>query len=162
MDTRDQSNFYMSFQNFMTGRISAGQMLKYLVQAGSKLGFRPKLTPQMRRLLGHTEVLTEIKGSRLYEELEKFLPTAQESLVRNADERVLVEKYQKLFILEDLVKLELTHEELAAYQKDPDGCLSLLGSEDTRKEIAPALEFYDYALRRDREFYERVRKAQFK
>ena len=159
MDTRDQSNFYMSFQNFMTGRISAGQMLKYLVQAGSKLGFRPKLTPQMRRLLGHTEVLTEIKGSRLYEELEKFLPTAQESLVRNADERVLVEKYQKLFILEDLVKLELTHEELAAYQKDPDGCLALLGSEDTRKEIAPALEFYDYALRRDREFYERVRKA---
>lgn len=156
LGVKEEMNFYGKYQAFSTGKLSAGQFLLYMVQTGEAKGFKPKLTPQMRKLLGHTETLSEIKGSRLFDELQKYLPETMAALAEKPEERELAKKYERLFILEDLVKLELTHQELQAYQEDPESFAGLLGDRDFREKVKPALEFYEHALARDRAFFDRL------
>ncbi len=117
MDVRDQANFYMNYQKFLTGQLGAGEMLSHLLRLGRKLGKEPRLSPEMRRLLGHTQTLAAIKGNRLFEELNRFLVMVAMSLAQNSDDVSTVERYEKLFILEDLVKLELTHHSISSLMK---------------------------------------------
>jgi len=156
LGVKTEMNFYNRYQAFMTGQITSGQMLQYLGQLGAESGKKPKLTPALKMLLGHTQTLSEIKGSRLYDELRRFLPEVQESLIKNQKQRDLAEEYQKLFLLKAMVTLELAHDDLSKYQKEPDAYLNLVGDTSFRQNLAPALEFYKAALERDQAFYQRI------
>ncbi|HQB12442.1 MAG TPA: hypothetical protein PLX96_05645, partial [Candidatus Omnitrophota bacterium] len=117
MDVRDQANFYMHYQKFLTGQSGAGEMLTCLLRLGRKLGQSPKLSPEMRLLLGHTQTLTGIKGNRLFEDLNRFLGMVAMSLAKDSDDVSAIRRYEELFVLEDLVKLELTHHSLFSLMK---------------------------------------------
>lgn len=186
LGVKAEMNFYNRYQAFMTGQITAGQMLQYLVQVGSENGKSVRLTPELKKLLGHTELLSEIKGSRLHEELQRFLLDVESSLIKTAAQRELADMYQKLFLMKDMINLELSFDDLAEFrskfpeldrrplsQRGKKGDFQAKGSDvaknlpqplfskeggslandpDFRKDLAPALEFYDAALKRDRSF----------
>ncbi|MDD5226055.1 MAG: hypothetical protein PHV97_02590, partial [Candidatus Omnitrophica bacterium] len=156
LGVKTEMNFYNRYQAFMTGQITAGQMLQYLVQVGSEHGKTVKLTPALKKLLGHAELLSEIKGSRIYDELQRFLPEVESSLIKTPAQREIADKYQKLFLLKEMIALELTHEMLAKYQKKPDAYLSLMPAPSFAKDFAPALEFYKAALERDQAFMGKI------
>jgi len=156
LGVKAEMNFYNRYQAFMTGQITAGQMLQFLVQMGSEYGKAVRLTSALKKLLGHAELLSEIKGSQLYDELQRFLPEVEASLIKDPAQRELAEKYQKLFLLKEMITLELTHEDLAKYQKEPDAYLGLLGDPAITQDLAPALEFYQAALERDQAFMGKI------
>ncbi len=151
-----EMNFYNRYQAFMTGQITAGQMLQYLVEVGRENGKNVKLTPALKKLLGHAELLSEIKGSRLYDELQRFLPEVEASLIKTPAQREIADQYEKLFLLKEMITLELTHEALAEYQKDPDAYLGLISDPAFKQNLAPALEFYQAALERDQAFMTKI------
>ena len=156
LGVKTEMNFYKRYQDFQTGQISAGQMLQYLVQVGAENGKRPKLTPALRRLLGHTETLSQIKGSALYEELERFLPEVANTLFKNKAQREMVEKYQRLFLMKNLIELELNQDELAKYQAEPEAYGALFQDASFVNDLAPALEFYKWAEERDQAFSKKI------
>jgi GT2 family glycosyltransferase/methylase of polypeptide subunit release factors len=156
LGVKTEMNFYNRYQAFMTGQITAGQMLQYLVQVGRDNGKSIRLTPDLKRLLGHAELLSEVKGSRLYDELQRFLTGVEASLITSPAQRELAEKYQKLFLLKEMIELELPHEGLAAYQKDPNAYLDLIGESSFKEDLLPALEFYQAALGRDQAFMGKI------
>ncbi|MFA5390305.1 MAG: hypothetical protein WC331_02610 [Candidatus Omnitrophota bacterium] len=156
LGVKTEMNFYNRYQAFLTGQITAGQMLQYLVQVGSEHGKVVKLTPDLKKLLGHAELLSEIKGSRLCDELQRFLSVVEASLLRTSAQREMAEKYQKLYLLKEMIELELTHEGLAEYQKEPDAYLSLITDSAFKQDLVPALEFYQAALARDHAFYKNI------
>jgi len=156
---KTEMNFYSKYQAFSTGRMSPGQMLQFLVQIGAEHGVRPRLSTDLKRLLGHAELLSEIKGTRLWEEIRRFLPEVESSLIMAPEQKTLSEKYRKLFLVKDLIDLELCHEDFALFQKEPDAFLRLFkspGFEGVVKALAPALEFYRTAIARDRIFMDRI------
>jgi hypothetical protein len=118
LGVKTEMNFYNRYQAFMTGRITAGQMLQYLVEVGRENGKAVKLPAELRKLLGHTELLSQIKGSLLGDELQRFLSEVESSLIKTPAQKELALKYQHLFLLKDLINLELTHEGLAKYQSE--------------------------------------------
>lgn len=164
LGVKTEMNFYSRYQAFLNGEISAGEMLQYLVRLGSEYGKKPKLTPQLLKLLGHTETLSAIKGSVLYEELDSFIPEAEASLIQTKEQSDLAQKYRKLFLMKNLIELELTHPQLARYQKEPEAYLRLFEgpgklekSDRTFEEnLTPAVEFYEAALQRDQAFLGRI------
>jgi|GEM_PF-6634077 len=156
LGVKAEMNFYNRYQAFMTGQITAGQMLQYLVQTGSEHGKVVELTPALKKLLGHTELLSEIKGSGLSDELQSFLLEVESSLIKTPAQREMAEKYQKLLLLKELISLELTHEGLSKYQKEPDAYLGLMTDPAFERGLAPALEFYRVALARDQAFMTKI------
>ncbi|MFA5158975.1 MAG: hypothetical protein WC484_00515 [Candidatus Omnitrophota bacterium] len=156
LGVKTEMNFYNRYQAFLTGQITAGQMLQYLVQVGSENGKAVKLTPDLKKLLGHAELLSEIKGSRLNDELQRFLPAVEASLLKTPAQREMAEKYQKLYLLKEMIELELTHENLAKYQKEPDSYLNLITDSTFKQDFVPVTEFYQAALERDRAFMGRI------
>ena len=143
MDKKQEMEFNERFRAFQSGETDNGSFLKFLVERGASLGFKPRLTIPLRALLGNVQTLSAIKGSRLFEELENFIGERKNALVRSPEEKELVEKYRKLVLLRGLASLELTRDQLAEYQKDPQAYLHLLGEGDL---LTPALEFYRLAL----------------
>ncbi len=156
MAVQDEMNFYGSYQAFLTGKMESGQFLQRMIELGHSRGFRPKLTHAMRRLLGHTETLSSIKGSRLFTELQTGLDTIEQSLITKREEKELAGKYRRLFLLRDLFSLELTHETLAQYRQAPETYSGLLEDPAFQDGLAPAVEFYELALKRDEAFYENL------
>ena len=153
LGVQDEVNFYNSYQAYLTGKLEAGKFLQRMIELGNARGFRPKLTPEMQRLLGHTETLSSIKGGRLFTELQKGLDTIERSLISKPEEETLAGKYRRLYLLRELFSLELTHEALAQYLKDPAAYRDLLEDPAFREGLAPAEEFYKLALKRDQAFY---------
>ena len=156
LGVKTEMNFYNKYQAFMTGQLPAGSMLQYLVQTGKECGKSVKLTTDLKKLLGHTEVLSEIKGSRLAEELRRFLLQVEASLITTPAQRELADKYQKLFLMKDLITLELNFDDLAAYEKEPAAYLSLFPEPTFETSLAPARAFYRAALERDQAFYKNI------
>ena len=156
MGVKTEMNFYSKYQSFMTGKITAGQMLQFLVRTGAEHGKRPKLTSELKRLLGHTELLSEIKGSQLFEELQRFLGEVEASLVKTPDQKSLAGKYRKLFLLKDMINLELSYDDLIRYQKTPDSYLALMTDPAFKVNFEPALEFYQAAIERDQAFFKNI------
>ncbi|MBU9888662.1 MAG: cyclic nucleotide-binding domain-containing protein [Candidatus Omnitrophica bacterium] len=156
MSPQDEINFYNAFQAFLTARTDPGQFLQKMIETGNAYGFRPKLTPAMQKLLGNTETLASIKGSRLFTELQKGLETIESSLITKSEEKKIADKYRKLFLLRELFSLELTHEALVQFRKDPDTYRDLLEDPEFREGIAASEAFYDFALERDQAFYQNL------
>ena len=156
MDVKSEMNFYNRYQAFLTGQMESGQFLQYMIELGHERGFRPKLTPAIRRLLGHTETLSEIKGSELFAELQKAQETIEASLMTKPAEKEIAVKYRRLLLLQELLSLELTHETLSQYQADPGAYLDLLGDAAFKEGLAPAVEFYKLALERDLAFFKNL------
>ncbi|MFH0986273.1 MAG: HEAT repeat domain-containing protein [Candidatus Omnitrophota bacterium] len=156
LGVKTEMNFYNRYQAFMTGQITPGQMLQYLVQLGDESGKAVKLSPALKRMLGHAELLSEIKGSRLGDELQGFLSQVESSLIKTPAEREIAEKYRKLFLLKEMISLELIHEDFASYQKEPDSYLGLIADPEFKRDLASALEFYKVALERDQAFFKNI------
>ena len=182
MDKKQVMEFNERFRAFQSGETDNGSFLKFLVETGTSLGFKPRLTQSMRELLGNVQTLSAIKGSRLFKELENFISERELSFARSPEEKELLGQYQKLALLRSLASLELTHDQLREYQKDPQSYFDLLSetcanchpeptprhperSEGSPTEIlrhpsgipqndiiSPALEFYRLALERDKSF----------
>ncbi|GEM_PF-4589248 len=142
-------------QAFLSGQMDAGAFLRKLIEASRTIGLKPKLTAEMQEILGYTEMLSSIRGTKLFDELQAFLEETEERLVTRPEERELAGKYRKVRLLDDLVNLELTRKDLETYQRNTESYQSILGGE--RDRLKPALEFYRLALERDRTFQENLK-----
>ncbi len=155
LDRKTQMEFNGMHQKFVSGQVDGGKFLRYLVETGKAAGLSPRLSPEMRELIGHTEKLSQIKGTRLFEELEAFAAERERALTQNEMQARLSEDFRRFRLLGDLVRLELSREQLEIYQKDAEGHLSLLPDE-ARELLNPALDFYRIALERDQVFHEKI------
>lgn|GEM_PF-3741943 len=156
LDRRTQMEFNGMHQQFLSGQMDAGKFLRVLVETGKSAGIQPKLTPEMKDLLGHTERLSQIKGTRLFDELEALAASLESRLIQNPMQQMLSDDYRRLRRLTSLAKLELTRDQLDQYQADAEGHLALLDNSSTRQTLAPALTFYKLALERDRVFHQKM------
>lgn len=150
----DIKEFNEKYQNFVTAQIDAGSFLKFLVESGRKVGVSPKLSPSMRELLGQTETLGMIKGTKLFEELETVLAGFENNFASSPEQKELSARYARLRILTDLNNLEWTRDQLDEYKKTSELYSEMLG--DGASDIEPALEFYKLAMERDQIFLDRI------
>lgn len=151
---KDMMEFNEKYQNFVTAQIDAGSFLKFLVETGRKVGVSPKLSPAMRELLGQTETLSMIKGSKLFEELETVLTGFENSFAGTPEQKELSARYARARIIKDLANLEWTRDQLDEYEKNPAAYLEMLG--EGAEDINPALDFYKFAVERDQIFLDRI------
>ena len=155
LNRKDAMDFNAAHQAFLSGQIEAGAFLKTLIAISKTLGLKPKLTASMNELLGQAEMLSSIRGTKLFDELQAFIRQTESRLVTKPEERALAEKYRRIRLLKDFANLEITREDLENYQKNAESFLALLDQEQNR--LAPALEFYRLALERDRIFHENLK-----
>lgn len=155
LDRKTQMEFNGVYQQFLSGQMEAGKFLRILVETGKNAGIQPKLTPEMKDLLGHTEKLSQIKGTRLFDELESLSLAIEEKLVTSPEQSRLAGDFRRLRRLHTLAHLELSRDQLSQYQADAEGHLGLMGPEG-RKLFEPSLHFYRIALERDRVFHEKL------
>ncbi|MCB9799721.1 MAG: hypothetical protein H6757_03045 [Candidatus Omnitrophica bacterium] len=147
--------FTQKHQAYVTGELGQGEFLKFLVQTGERIGLRPKLTPALKALIGRTDSLATIKGTALFEELECLIGHVDHKIsMPSSEEMEIIERFKKIRILKDLARLELSRPELTEYQQDAEGYLETLG--EHRDEVLPALQFYDFALKRDQAFHKNL------
>lgn len=148
--------FAEHLQLFETGQMDKGEFLKELTDMGNAAGVKLRMTPAMKELLGYSEKLTAIKGTRLFEQLEAWLAKTEKELTRNPEQKNLLEKYRKARILKSLITLELSREDWDLYQSDFAAYSDFIGKESGKLE--PARRFYEFALRRDNIFHENLEK----
>jgi|GEM_PF-3993678 len=162
-------------QAFSTARIDSAAFLKFLLSTSARESYDLPLDPSMKELLKHADMLAGIKGTKLFDELEKLLAEIQERLAVTPEQKAMARKYAAIRILKDMAALEMTRDELREYEKDPAYYHALL--EDAklldgaarqgqpgqaagggRSRLASALEFYRLALERDRALYSNLEK----
>lgn len=150
----DQRVFNGKQQEFQTGSLSAGEFLQWMMNAGSEAGFLPVLDYSLRELVGRAETLSVIKGTAVFEELNRYLDEIKTSLVRNETEAGLMREYEQLRFFEQMSRAELTREQFEAFKKS-EPALIREGGEWLRL-LRPALEYYRIAVERDRVFCEKI------
>ena len=149
---KDAMEFNENYQTYVTGHMDSGAFLKFLVKLAHSQGLKPRLTALMRELLGNAETLSMIKGTKLFDELQRFLAATEEKLTSKPEETALSQKYKEIRFLKDLASLELTRDQWDEYAKAPVeySKQSAVGESDG---LAPALEFYRLARERDGAFH---------
>ncbi|MCM8774868.1 MAG: FHA domain-containing protein, partial [Candidatus Omnitrophica bacterium] len=155
LDKTGQKRFNGDHQAYLSGQMEAGAFLRSLVDTAQSIRVKLKLSSLMKVLLGNSKTFSMIQGTRLFEELEMFTREIEDGLAAGPAEKEIVKTYRRLELLRNLAVLELTRDQLEQYQKDPEGYLVLLGNE--RDKIAPAIEFYRWALERDQAFFENLK-----
>ncbi len=167
MNIKQEMTFHRSYQLFVTGQMETGQFLKYLVETGESFGVKARLTPTLLKVLGHSETLGTIKGTKLFDELQSFTREIEDTLIATPQEREIADKYRRLTLLEDLANLELTREQLEQYEKIPGayweiGDGSILESNKENRTVPyflqDAVEFYRLAVTRDEAFHTNLKK----
>lgn len=154
LDPQEQRKFNEFHQTFLSGQIDAAAFLKYLIETARTVGLQPKLTAEMKQLLGYSETLASIKGTRIFDELGLFLESIETQLVTSAGQRELADRYKHLKMLQDLAALELTRSQFTQFQESPESYLDLMGA--SRNLLNPSLEFYRLALVRDDIFHTKI------
>ena len=119
MNIKQEMIFHKNYQSFVTGQMEAGAFLKYLIETGESFGVKARLTPSMLKVLGHSETLATIKGTKLFEQLQALMAEIESGLVTKPEERELAEKYRRLNWLENLASLELTRNQWDEFEKTP-------------------------------------------
>lgn len=160
LSAADFKEFNQQHQSYLTGKVDPGSFLKGMLGLAKKIGVSPKLSPEMKAVLGSEESLSMIRGSRLFDELLMFLSEKKNQLAENRESRDLIQRYERLNVLRELAKLELLPNQLTELMSEPDAYLKLLETsraEMQRSEIRFALEFYGAALERDQVFMEKLR-----
>ncbi len=146
MDKAQAMEFNGKFQEFVTGRMDAASFLKYLLRFAEQQKEKVELSPAMRELLGYSDTLASIKGTRLFAELEDLLNDMEEGLITKKEERLIAEEYKKILILRNLASLELTRNDLGQFKKSPEDYSRLLPNPAL---LTGAAEFYQLAVERD-------------
>lgn len=150
----EQKQFHEMQQAFSTGSIEPGAYLQGLLTIARRHQIHPKLTAPMRMLLKHYDKISEIQGTRLFEELDRFLTDYENQLAKTQQERDLIGQYRRLRVIESLAALEWTREMRQTFQQTPEDYLAIL--QESRDFIVPALRFYDYAVERDQALHDRL------
>ncbi|MBI3313281.1 MAG: hypothetical protein HYZ83_03520, partial [Candidatus Omnitrophica bacterium] len=166
LNMNDEMAFHKNYQAFVTGQMEPGMYLKFLMETGEKLKLKPKLTPLMMKLLGLQQTLSMIKGTKVFDELEAFILDLENGLITTPEERQIADQYRKLGLLKDLISLEATREQVAAYQKNPED-YNAVTKESRHSEpqqvlqrgeesLQAALNYYRVALERDGAFHQNL------
>ncbi|MDD5671498.1 MAG: hypothetical protein PHN49_07655, partial [Candidatus Omnitrophica bacterium] len=155
LDPELQKWFNGQWQAYSAGLMSGAEFLRGVVDLGKAANLRPKLTPAMKKLLGHYQTLTAMKGSLLFDELAAFLDEIEKQLVQTPAQKELAGQYKRVRLIRNMARCELTRDELDQYEQDPEVYLSLLGNE--RENLGAAIEFYRLALERDEAFRRNIK-----
>jgi len=139
--------FNSKYQSFVTGSLEGARFLKFLINTSKRFGKPMPLSPAMQELLTQRQTLSSIKGTGLFDDLEKLLASIEETLITSPGEREIAEKYKKIILLKDLASLEVDHDQLAKYTQYAPDYNALLSKPAL---LDPAVEFYRCALDRDR------------
>jgi len=146
--------FYEQHQAFLTGTMAPGEFLLVMARAGERYGFKPKLTPAMRRVLLLTEKLNAIRGTGLFTELERVLDHLEKKRMQTPIEAELLEDFKRLHRLRRLARLEMTRDEFDLFYGSAEDHLKMLG--EGREAFSASLDFYRIALERDRAFQKKI------
>ncbi len=90
-------------------------------------------------------------GDEIFQELEIFMREKKEELFRSPQERELNDAARQLKLLQKLIALELTREELQEVK-----AMTSEAKQSLNEFLAPALHFYELALARDRVLFEKL------
>ncbi|MBU3759575.1 MAG: hypothetical protein FGM27_06550 [Candidatus Omnitrophica bacterium] len=144
-----QMEFNQKNQAHKTGQMEDGAFLKYIVEVGKSVGLEPKLPLLLRDLVGQAETLSMIRGTRVFDELKQYLEETENKLLGSVEQRNLADKFKKLRLLENLVKLELIRDDWEKLNASPlpENWRTRLGDS-----LAPAMDYYRVALQRDAAF----------
>ncbi|MFA7001703.1 MAG: ATP-binding protein, partial [Candidatus Omnitrophota bacterium] len=141
-------------QAWQTGALDSGSYLQYLIDAGRKAGLKPRLSPALREMAGQAQTLSMVKGTRLFGELEALLKDLTGRFAPDPGARELAARYERLRLLRDLARMEVTREQ---YEKFRSGSQAYLDEiPGSRENLLEAVEFYEIALERDAVFQERL------
>ncbi len=144
----EQREFNQKQQAYRTGELEPGAFLAALSEWSARRGKTLPLADELKKLMQEHRVLTAVKGSEIYAELEKLAAQIETELVRSPEEQALRAKQHKLRWLKSLVKLELSLADYRNFLAASAECLALLPFE-LRPRTSAALSFYQDALLRD-------------
>ena len=89
--------FNSKYQSFVTGSLEGARFLKFLINTSKRFGKPMPLSPAMQELLTQRQTLSSIKGTGLFDDLEKLLASIEETLITSPGEREIAEKYKKIY-----------------------------------------------------------------
>ncbi|MBI3313415.1 MAG: hypothetical protein HYZ83_04215 [Candidatus Omnitrophica bacterium] len=157
LNIQDEMEFHKNFQAFRTAQMAPGEYLEFLIKTAGQLGFKPKLTPAMIKCLGYQKTLSMIKGTKIFDEMERLIQDLEERLITKPEEREIAIKYRKLNLLKNLISLEATRDEIDTYRKDPQAYRGIL-SEHTAEGLQYCQQYYRLAMKRDHAFHQNLEK----
>ncbi|MBI4549428.1 MAG: hypothetical protein HY714_00680, partial [Candidatus Omnitrophica bacterium] len=111
---------------------------------------------------------SEIRGPELFEEVHRMTKETLEGLVRSPEEKSAVETVEKLFLLEKLFRLELSHDQWRFIDGNreaygPAALAGRFGGAGGSGVPVPVFEmacrFYETAVRRDRVLFQNLTRA---
>ena len=135
LSNRERRDFNAAHQAFLSGELAPAAFLKNLLEKNHVLGLHPRLNPMMQRLLQEAETLGTLKGTRLFDELKTASDEIEARLAVSPAERDLAARYKRLRVLERLASLELTREDLGAYQRPRRNIFLFWGIKEKRSNL---------------------------
>lgn len=141
-------------QSYQGGLLNAAGFASFLAGTALELGMDLQMSPAMKELLTHSQTLAAIKGTHLFSELKTFLLETESKSVRSELEKSLMEKFRRLRLLNQMIKMELVREDWTAYETAPADYERLL---ENPAVLEPAKRFYRIVRARDFRFRDNLK-----
>ncbi len=157
-------------QDYRTGRLDRGFLVKRIADSVERVdNEQPKDSLSAKRYTlnafeipdilkpaaRHAQTLESIKGTELFDELEKLEDELRSALPKSDEERRILQGYKELELLKSFAKLEITHREWRSIAEcgmpNADCSIGLIRTphSEIRTLFVNHFTFYELALRRD-------------
>lgn len=144
-----RKEFNQKYQEWNTGALADAGFLRFLTDLEDDGPGRGPLPLPLEKLERQSNLLLSLMGTRIFDEIERFIDLTEERLSERPEEMRLSRKIRRLETLERLTKLEMTREQYDAYRNDRDGLEFDLDGEER---FEPFSRFYEIALSREQAF----------
>jgi hypothetical protein len=155
----DLQEFNRLNQEYALSHISAEAFGLHLKKIISKYRIPIEVSKALSQSVESEKRLRDIKGTELFREIEEYMNTTKQSLIRNESEASLNRENEQFYLLQQLSALELTQEnwmrvkaeskDIAAWPLRQDGIFESNRYEQLMKELEAHIRFYEIAELRD-------------
>ncbi len=94
-------------QLYRIGQLNQGMLVDRMEQISKEMNFSLRAPQVLKPTAQHARMISSIKGTKLFDELETLEKDLVKSLPQSDDERMLLENFQNLNLLKNFSKLEL-------------------------------------------------------
>jgi len=165
LSKEEQIEFNANLQEFFVGRTDGISFLQWMVKrniAGSEL------PQELEQSIVLSQKLSTIKGTQLFSEIDSYVEEIQTEWMKTREQKILWKQFKDLETLKNLAKLELSKSDLVEMSNDvnqplSEAVLSFLerlnqtNFSEWMKQLTPAIQYYNAAIRRDLSFYENLK-----
>ena len=145
-------------QLYRIGQVSQGMLVNRIEEVSKEMNFNPRVPQVLKPTAQHARMLSSLKGTKLFEELETLEGELIQSLPKSEEEKALLKNFYDLEMLRNFAKLELRDKDWQYIKSNQPS--SLLKGEETLDPLFTAhYRFYQLAEKRDEALFKNMLQA---